>query len=128
MLRFKNFIKEEYHSLMKNPITGKHHTVFVNPNAGEIRELAKETNNVRFISHNRNFYLFHGENLHAHVKTHLGLNLTNDPPIEKAFFGIAKPNADGTLSYSDSNQTIKDPAKIVQHHGHIFKYFAQDKK
>jgi hypothetical protein len=123
MKQFTQFVREEYHSMFKNPISGKHHTIFVNPNKDDIRELSKETNNVRFISHNRNMYVFNGENLHAHVKDHLKLGLTNDPPIEKAFFGIAKPNADGTLNYSDSNQTIRDPNKIAQHHSHIFKYF-----
>lgn len=125
MISFSQFLKEEYHSLFKNPISGKFHTIFVNPNKDEIRELSRETNNARFISHNKKLYVFHGENLHAHVKDHLGLGVSNDPPVEKAFFGIAKPNSDGTLSYSDSNQTIRDPAKIAQHHGHIFRYFKQ---
>ena len=123
MKTFNQFIQEEYHSLFKNPINGKTHTIFVNPNKDEVRELSRETNNVRFISHNKKMYVFNGENLHAHVKDHLGLGVSNDPPIEKAFFGVAKPNADGTLSYSDSNQNIKDPNKIVQHHQHILRYF-----
>lgn len=119
-------VKEEYHSLVKNPLNKKIHTVYVDPTKDEIRELAKETNVARFISHDNHLYLFHGELLHSDAINHLKLPIYVDkPPIEKAFLGIAKPNANGKLQYTDSNQLKQtDIGKVPKFHPHLGKYFS----
>jgi len=117
------FVYEEYESLVDNNFNKTKHPVFVNPNKDEIREYSKTTNNVRFIAHNNKFYIFHGSVLHAHAIKQLGLPITSEPHITHAFLGIAKPNNNGTLSFSDSNQKNIDPNVVKTKYQYINKYF-----
>ena len=123
LLNYFERVEEDYDSLMTNPLNKEKYPVFVDPTKDEIKELSKDTNNVRFISHNGKMFLFHDGILHAHAIKHLGLPISNAPPIHQAFLGIAKPNADGTLSYSGTNQVITRPNALNQYHRHILKYF-----
>jgi hypothetical protein len=114
---------EEYDSLVKSPLDKRHYPIFVNPTRSEIKELAKETNLVRFIAHNGLFYLFNGALLHAYVIKHLELPISPEPTIEVAFLGIAKASPAGTLEYYDSNQLKpKDVHKVPQLYPYIEKY------
>lgn len=117
------FVYEEYDSLINNPINRTKHPVFVNPTKDEIRELSQGTNNARFIAHNNKFYLFNGSVLHAHAIKQLNLPIGSEPHISQAFLGIAKPNANGTLTFSDTNQKNIDPNIIKDKYQYINKYF-----
>ena len=118
---------EEYHSLVKNPLNKKIHSIFIDPTKQEIKELSKEMNVARFISFDNHFYLFDGSLLHSDAINHLKLPIyTDNPSIKKVFLGICKPNTNGTLTYLDSNQikpTTETLEKINIFHSHIDKYF-----
>lgn len=117
-------VREEYHSLIKNPLNKKIHTVYIDPTKDEVRELSKETNVARFIAHDGHLYLFHGGLLHADAINHLKLPISDKPTVEKAFLGIAKPNANGKLQYTDSNQLKPtDIGKIPRYHPYISRFF-----
>lgn len=122
---FKDYIfSEDYHSLVTNPLNKQKRTVFVNPTKDEIRELAKETNSIRFIAYQNVLYIWNGDMLHADMIKQLKLPFTSDPPIATAFLGIAKPLAKGSLQYKDSNQLKSaDAAKIAKLYGWIDKWF-----
>ncbi len=96
-------INEEYHSLVSSPINRKKYPIFMNPTSSEIKELGEDTNLVRFIMYDGNFYAFSGALLHAIAIKHLGLPISSDPNINQAFLGIAKA-VGGRLQYYDSNQ------------------------
>jgi hypothetical protein len=125
MKSFEKFYTEEYHSIATNPLNKQKRTVFINPSKDEIRELSKETNNVRFIAHKGNTYVFHGDFLHSDMIKHLGLPLESNPPINKAFLGVAKPLANGKLQFTETNQKI--PANSVdlveKLYKHLYNYF-----
>lgn len=117
------FVYEEYDSLIDNPINRTKHPVFVNPTRNEIRELSRETNNARFIAHNNKLYVFNGSVLHAHAIKQLKLPINSEPHISQAFLGIAKPNANGTLTFTDTNQKNIDTKTINDKYQYINKYF-----
>lgn len=97
-------INEDYHSLVSSPINRKKYPIFINPSRSEINELSEDTNLIRFIIYQGNFYAFSGALLHATAIKHLELPISNDPPISEAFLGIAKAVPGGKLQYYDSNQ------------------------
>lgn len=125
MLKFKQHMKEEYHSLMNSPIDKRKYPIFKNPDKSEIKELAKDTNLVRFISHKGDFYVFNGSLLHSHAIKHIGLPISDDPPIKDAFLGIAKASTNGKMEFYDSNQKdAKNPKDVMKYHEHIMKYLS----
>lgn len=132
MKKFKEFmtkisevttVPEEYDSLVSSPVNKRKYPIFKNPDRSEIKDLAKETNLVRFIAHKGDFYTFNGALLHAHAINHLKLPISHEPPIEDAFLGVAKASSDGRLSYYDSNQLkAKDAHRVDKLHPQVRKY------
>lgn len=114
---------EEYHPLAGSPINKNKYPIFINPVRSEIRELAKESNLIRFIAYKDDFYVFNAALLYAYVIKHLNLPISSEPPISKAFLGIAKANLNGTLQYYDSNQTIRDFSVIPDLYPYLSKWF-----
>jgi hypothetical protein len=115
-------IEEEYDSLLKSPWNDKvAHPVYKNPDKSEISDLSKTTDNVRFISHKKNMYVWDGSILHRHAIRHLNLPISSSPLIKDAFLGVAKPNSDGTLAFDSTEQRINEP--IHKYHSHILQYF-----
>ena len=49
---------EEYHSLVGSTLNKNKYPIFVNPTRSEIRELAQESNLIRFIAYKNDFYVF----------------------------------------------------------------------
>ena len=114
---------EEYHSLVKSPLNKNIYPIFVNPTRSEIRELAQESNLVRFIAYRENFYVFNAALLHAFVIEHLKLPISKTPTIKDAFLGIAKASYNGTLKYYDSNQlTARDVDKVPTLYPYLTKW------
>mgnify|MGYP001087810994 CR=1 FL=1 len=118
-------LEESYLTHVLNPISNKKYPVYKNPSIRDIRDLSGETNAVAFVSHDKNLYVFHGGLLHKDVIPQLKLPIPNhkDPDPKVAFLGRAKPNSNGTLSFSGSNQQIKDPNLIQKHHSHLSQWF-----
>jgi hypothetical protein len=117
---------EEYHSLAKSGVNKKAYPIFINPTRSEVKELAKENNIVRFISHKGDLYAFSGELLHAHAIKHLELPVSNDPPIKDAFLGIAKASANGSMEFYDTNQSAANNiGEIIKHHSNLARYFGR---
>ena len=117
-------IEESYLTHVLNPISNKKYPVYKNPSVRDIRELSGETNAAAFISHDKNLYVFHGGLLHKDVIPQLKLPISgHDPDPRQAFLGRAKPNSNGTLSFSGSNQKITDPGLIEKHHDHLKTWF-----
>jgi hypothetical protein len=116
---------EEYDSLVRDPYShSKSYPIFKNPSKSEISELSKDTNSARFISHDKNLYVFNAQILHDHAAKHLDLPINqNSPDIKRTFQGIAKPNHDGSLAFSETNQKIRNATDIEKYHGHLKTYF-----
>ena len=121
LTKLKLPVTEEYHSLVGTGLNKKTYTIFIDPTKDEIKELARESNSARFIVFQNHLYIFSAEVLHSFAIKHLGFPISNDPPVKYAFLGIAKPNLNGTLVFTDSNQTLsaKDSADLERIHGKV---------
>jgi hypothetical protein len=117
-------LDEAYLTHVLNPISNKKYPVYKNPSIRDIRDLSAETNAVGFVSHDSNLYVFHGGLLHHHVVGQLKIPVdSKNPDIKQAFFGRAKPNSNGSLEFSGTNQQIKDPNAIEHYHSHLKTWF-----
>jgi hypothetical protein len=115
-------LEESYVTHVKS-VSGKKYPVFMNPSIHDIRELSKETNAIGFVSHDKKFYVFHGSLLHKDVVPQLGLNFSSEKVEPREAF-LGRGNIRGnSIHFSGTNQKIKNPSDISDHHSHLKQWF-----
>lgn len=100
-MKFKDYLQEEYHTILKSKVSKKPFEVFENPSGKEITEVGRVDGSIRWIANLpvRKVFIWPGHgDLHENVIKDL------DPPLKfsESIFGVGIPKA-GKISIPPNN-------------------------
>lgn len=102
----------------------EYYEIFKNPTSSELMNIRSKGIFARFIAIKNDIYVFPAELLHADAIKELELPISNDPPVNKAFLGVAKI-VGSKLHLHTTNQTMTaaSAARVEQDHPVLKKFF-----